>query len=39
MSGDPGYISSYKDARSKIKKLERDKIIEALLKYYLRDVQ
>ena len=39
MSGDLGYISSYKDARSKIQKLERDKIIEALLKYYLKDVQ
>ena len=39
MSGDLGYISSYKDARSRIQKLERDKIIEALLKYYLKDVQ
>ncbi len=38
MSGDLGYISSYKDARRKIQKLERDKIIEALLKYYLKDV-
>ena len=39
MSGDLGYISSYKGARAKIQKLERDKIVEALLKYYLRDVQ
>lgn len=39
MSGDLGYISSYKDARKRIQKLERDKIIEALLKYYLKDVQ
>ena len=39
MSGDLGYISSYKDARSRLQKLERDKIIEALLKYYLKDVQ
>lgn len=38
MSGDLGYISSYKDARKKIQKLEREKILEALLKYYLRDV-
>ena len=39
MSGDPGYISSYKDARNRIQKLEREKVIEALLKYYLKDVQ
>ena len=31
MSGDPGYISSYKEARNKIKKLERAKILEYLL--------
>lgn len=37
MSGDLGYISSYKDARKKIQKLEREKILEALLKYYLKD--
>lgn len=37
MSGDLAYISSYKDARKKIQKLERDKVIEALLKYYLSD--
>ena len=35
MSGDPGYISSYKDARKKISKLERNKILEVLLKGYL----
>ena len=39
MSGDLGYISSYKDSRKKIQKLEREKIIEALLKYYLKDVK
>lgn len=32
MSGDPGYISSYKDAREKISKLDRNKIIETLLR-------
>lgn len=31
MSGDPGYISSYKDARKKITSLERSKILEYLL--------
>ena len=39
MSGDLGYISSYKDSRKKIQKLEREKILEALLKYYLKDVK
>lgn len=36
MSGDPGYISSYKDSRSKITKLERSTIIEVLLRHYLK---
>jgi len=31
ISGDPGYISSYKDARSKITGIERAKIVEILL--------
>ena len=39
MSGDLGYISSYKDSRKKIQKLDREKIIEALLKYYLKEVK
>ena len=30
ISGDPGYISSYKDARNKIQELDRAKIIEVL---------
>lgn len=35
MSGDPGYISSHKEARNKITKLDRAKIIEVLLNSYL----
>ncbi len=31
ISGDPGYISSYKDARNKIQSVERAKIVEILL--------
>ena len=31
MSGDPGYISSYKDARKKIVSIDRSKILEYLL--------
>lgn len=32
MSGDPGYISSYQNARTKITSIERSKIIETLLR-------
>ena len=32
VSGDPGYISSYKESRNKISKLERTKIIEVLVR-------
>ncbi len=31
ISGDPGYISSYNDARTKIKEIDRAKIVEILL--------
>ena len=34
ISGDPGYISSYKDARSKIQEVDRAKIIEVLIKEF-----
>lgn len=35
MSGDPGYISSHKDARSKMTSVERSTVIEVLLKNYV----
>ena len=35
ISGDPGYISSYNDSRKKISKLERNQIIEVLLRNYM----
>ena len=35
MSGDPGYISSHKEARNKITKFERSEILEVLVKKYL----
>ena len=35
MSGDPGYISSHKEARKRISNLERNKIVEVLLKDYI----
>lgn len=34
ISGDPGYISSYKDARNKIQEIDRAKIIEILLREF-----
>lgn len=32
MSGDPGYISSYRDARKKIVSIDRSKVLEFLLR-------
>ena len=37
MSGDPTYITSYKGARSTIMKLERDELVEELLKEYIKN--
>ena len=36
LSGDPAYIPRHKDARSIIRKLERDELIEELVKSYLK---
>lgn len=36
MSGDPGYISSHKEARKKITQFDRTKIIEVLVKRYVQ---
>ncbi|MFG6114233.1 Uncharacterized protein, UPF0297 family [Thalassobacillus cyri] len=35
LSGDPAYIPRHKDARNLIRKMERDELIEELVKYYL----
>ncbi|HWO74750.1 MAG TPA: IreB family regulatory phosphoprotein [Bacillus sp. (in: firmicutes)] len=37
LSGDPAYIPRHRDARNIIRKLERDEIIEELVKSYLKD--
>lgn len=37
ISGDPGYISSYKNARNKIIDLDRTEIIQILLEFYLEN--
>lgn len=36
LSGDPGYISSYKDSRKKMTSLDRAKIVETLLKSFIK---
>lgn len=38
MSGDPTYITSYNGARSLIMKIERDELVEELLKTYIREM-
>ncbi|NLJ98494.1 MAG: IreB family regulatory phosphoprotein [Tissierellia bacterium] len=37
LSGDPTYITSYNDARSLIRKIERDEFLEEILNYYLKE--
>ena len=37
MSGDPTYITSFKGARSLIMKVERDELVEELLKEYIKN--
>ncbi len=36
LSGDPTYITSYNNARTNIRRLERDEIIEELVKEYIQ---
>ncbi len=35
LSGDPTYITNYKNARSIIRRLERDELLEEVLRFYL----
>lgn len=35
MSGDPTYITSHNNARILIQKVERDELVEELLRYYI----
>lgn len=37
MSGDPTYITSHNNARSMIMKVERDELVEELLKEYIKN--
>lgn len=38
LSGDPTYITSYNGARSKIVRVERDELLEELVKYYIGEL-
>lgn len=35
LSGDPTYITSHKDARNKIRQIERDELLEKMVKNYI----
>ncbi len=35
LSGDPAYVTSHNDARNMIRKLERDELLEELVRAYL----
>ena len=37
LSGDPTYISNFKEARSQIRRVERDELLEELVRFYLKD--
>lgn len=37
MSGDPTYITSYKNARSLIMRVERDELVEEMLTEYIKN--
>ncbi len=37
ISGDPGYISSYKNARTKMQEVDRAKVVEILLQEFRKN--
>lgn len=37
LSGDPTYITSYNNARSLIRRLERDEILEEIVRFYVTE--
>lgn len=39
LSGDPTYITSYNSARSMIRRLERDEILEELVRSYVEKIE
>ncbi|MDO9533968.1 MAG: IreB family regulatory phosphoprotein [Bacillota bacterium] len=39
LSGDPAFITSYKNARSTVRRLERDELMEELVRVYLDELE
>lgn len=39
ISGDPTYITSYQNARSIIRRLERDELLEEMVRFYIENNQ
>ncbi len=39
LSGDPAYITSHLGARNMIRRLERDELLEELLRHYVRHLE
>ncbi|MCY0877759.1 MAG: IreB family regulatory phosphoprotein [Firmicutes bacterium] len=39
LSGDPAYITSHMGARNLIRRLERDELLEALLRHYVHHLE
>ena len=39
LSGDPTYITSHNNARNLVIKIERDELLEEILKYYLESLE
>ena len=39
LSGDPAYITSHNDARSMIRKIERDELLEEFVRSYLANMK
>ena len=37
ITGDPGYITSFENARNKITSLDREKVLEKVLKDYMKN--
>ena len=37
ITGDPGYITSFQGARNKITSIDREKILETVLEYYVKN--
>lgn len=39
LSGDPAYVTGYREARSMIRKVERDELLEELVRFYLEHLE